>query len=436
MSENITEMGPADRLAPFSDAIFCVNCQRILGVDCSCVPTRSLSVIFKEQSVTGDSGDNGLSPLLDTLTCDDLPAGTPGTHLPDSPEQGWNPGDIPGDNAGDIPRSLSPEYSPRAHVQSRDVTSWTASGLLSQTFTEPRWAVPGVIPEGVTLLAGPPKIGKSWLALDMCVAVASGGKALGSIDVTPGPVLYLALEDTPRRLQKRLRQVLSGSEPPSGLVLAIECPPLPTGGLAQIARWLEMEEKRGNEPRLIVIDVFERVRGPMPANMSAYAADYAAVRAIKTLADAYGVAAVLIHHVRKVGSSDYLSEISGTLGLPGASDTICVLKRSRGEADGLLQITGRDVEEAEYALRFDPGLGAWQLIGLAADLDISDTRRKILAWTRDHPGDRPSQIALGTGIDRELVKKTVVRMASDGQLDTDHQGRYFPPQPTVPIPDA
>jgi hypothetical protein len=415
---------------------FCPDCQRILGLDCECVPTRSLSVIFREQSVIGDSGDSGVSPLAPGLTSSDLPAGTAGTPPPPPLDQPSAPGDNAGDNAGDNPRSLSPDMSRLAVTQAPTVTSWTAAGLLSQTFTEPRWAVPGIIPEGVTLLAGPPKIGKSWLALDMCVAVASGGKALGSIDVRPGPVLYLALEDTPRRLQSRLRQVLAGSAPPSGLVLAIECPPLPSGGLTQIQRWLELEERRGNEPRLIVIDVFERVRGPMPPGQSAYTADYAAVRQIKQLADAYGVAVVLIHHVRKVGSADYLSEISGTLGLPGASDTICVLKRSRGEADGLLQITGRDVEEAEYALRFDPQLGSWQLIGLAADLDITDTRRKILAWIREHPGDRPAAIAIGTGLNKELIKKTAVRMANDSQLDTDHQGRYFPPAPAIELPDV
>lgn len=285
------------------------------------------------------------------------------------------------------------------------------------------------------MLAGAPKVGKSWLALDLCVAVAAGGKALGSVDVEPGPVLYLALEDTPRRLQRRLRQVLAGSPPSPNLVLSIESPPLPDGGLERIEKWLVRREETDTQARLIVIDVFERVRGPMPMGQTAYTADYAAVRAIKTLADAYNVAVLLIHHLRKVTSGDWLSEISGTLGLPGACDTIAVLKRSRGEADGLLQITGRDVEEQEYALRFDPKFGAWSLLGLAADLDVSDTRRKILEWLRAHPGDKPAAIALGTGLNRELVKKTATRMAGDGKLDTDHQGRYFAPQSVIELPD-
>ena len=304
---------------------------------------------------------------------------------------------------------------------------------MAAAFPEPRWAIPGLVPEGVMMLAGAPKMGKSWAALGLHVAVSSGGKALGSIDVEPGPTLYLALEDTGRRLQKRLGQILQGADPPRGLVLGIECPPLPSGGLRLIEAWLAREK----EPRLITIDVFERVRGPMLPGQSAYTADYAAVRQIKQLADAYGVAVILVHHLRKQGNggNDYLSEISGTLGLPGACDTIGILRRSRGDADGLLQITGRDVEEQEYALRFDPKLGAWQMLGLAAELDIPDTRRKILDWIRDHPGDKPAAIAIGTGLNRDLVKKTAGRMADARQLDTDHQGRYFPPQPVIEMPD-
>ncbi|MGI8701240.1 MAG: AAA family ATPase [Nocardioidaceae bacterium] len=93
----------------------------------------------------------------------------------------------------------------------RPRTSWTAAELMACEFPEPRWAVPGIIAEGVTLLAGAPKVGKSWLALGLGIAVATGGKALGALDVMEGDVLYLALEDPPRRLQDRLAKVLSGA---------------------------------------------------------------------------------------------------------------------------------------------------------------------------------------------------------------------------------
>ncbi|MEJ7703487.1 MAG: AAA family ATPase [Geodermatophilaceae bacterium] len=109
-------------------------------------------------------------------------------------------------------------------------TSWTAAELMACDFPEPRWAVPGIIAEGLTLLAGAPKVGKSWLALGLGIAVATGGKALGALDVTAGDVLYLALEDPPRRLQERLAKVLAHSPAPSRLTLSIACEPIPAGG--------------------------------------------------------------------------------------------------------------------------------------------------------------------------------------------------------------
>ncbi|MGN9837471.1 AAA family ATPase [Nonomuraea sp. H19] len=118
-------------------------------------------------------------------------------------------------------------------------TSWTADELMSMTFPETKYAVPGIIAEGLTLPAGPPKVGKSWLSLSTAIAVAAGTKALGSIPVEPGPVLYLALEDTPRRLQSRMAKILHGQPAPAQLTLATSCPTLPTGGAEHIARWLE-----------------------------------------------------------------------------------------------------------------------------------------------------------------------------------------------------
>jgi RecA-family ATPase len=313
---------------------------------------------------------------------------------------------------------------------SQRITAWSAADLLAAQFADPKWAVPGLFPEGLSLLAGPPKIGKSFMALGLAIAIAAGGKAFGSIDVEAGAALYLALEDTPRRLQKRLRQMLAGSPPPPELTLAIESPVMHAGGLAKIDDWLS--KPRDIPPRLVIIDVLEKFRGPVPQGISAYAADYQAISAIKSVADAHGVGIILIHHVRKVSAEDFLSEISGTLGLSGAADTICALKRSRGELDATLHVTGRDVDENEYALTFTPELGLFQLVGLASEYGLSENRRKILAYLRIHEGCKPAEIAIGTSLSRDLVKQTCGRMADDSQLDTDGHGHYFVPQPGEP----
>lgn len=344
---------------------------------------------------------------------------------------------------GDTPLSLKSATPRRAGQRKRrngdtgtptppkaPVSSWTAQDLMAMTFPPAKWAVDGVLVEGVSLIAGPPKAGKSWMALGFCVAVCSGGRALGSIQVEQGQALYLALEDTGRRLQNRMSIVLAGAAAPPGLVLATECPPMRAGGLDLIANWAE----RQANPRLVVVDVFERIRGPASPGDSAYTADYGAVQQIKRLADEHHVSIALIHHVRKVTSTDFINEISGTLGLGGAADTIAVLRRNRGEFDGQFLITGRDVDENEWAVRFDPALGAWQLLGLASEYGLADTRAKILAFVQESGGARLKEIVLGTGLDYELTKKTVQRMSDDGQLQRA-AGRYCTPPP-ISVPSV
>ncbi len=330
----------------------------------------------------------------------------------------------------------APETGPAAAPQLR--TAWTADELMSMTFPEPRWAVPGILAEGVSLLAGPPKVGKSWLSLGLGLSVAAGGKALEAIDVKGGPVLYLALEDTPRRLQSRMGKILQGQKAPAGLTLVTACPTLPQGGEAAIARWLE----RNPDARMVVIDVFAKMRGPAPVGLSAYDADYAAMGHAKRLADTYGVAVVLVHHVRKMGSDDFLAEVSGTNGLAGAADATLVLKRARGQADGVLHVTGRDVDEAEYALSFQAAAGVWHLLdGPPEDHTLSDTRAAILRYVRGNPASTPKAITEATGLAYDNVRKTCKRMADDGQMTADAAGRYRVPTgqvtPSVPaVPEV
>lgn len=315
--------------------------------------------------------------------------------------------------------------------------AWTADKLMDAEFPEPRWAVPGIVAEGLNVLAGPPKVGKSWMSLGLALAVASGGRAFDMLDVDPGPVLYLALEDTPRRLQTRMGKLLGGEPAPAGLTLATTCPTLPAGGDQAIAAWLDQHP----DARMVVLDVFAKMRGPTRQGMAAYDADYAAVSRAKRIADDYGVALVLVHHVRKMASEDFLAEVSGTNGIAGAADAVLVLKRGRNQADGVLNVTGRDVDEAEYGLAFHSGSGAWQLLdGPASDHTLHDTRATILRYLRENPGMGPTAISTNTGLDLASVKQTCRRMASDGQLHSAN-GKYRPTdlgdigsaQPVTPV---
>jgi hypothetical protein len=307
-------------------------------------------------------------------------------------------------------------------------TRWNAAELLGYAFPEQRWAVPGILAEGLNVLVGPPKVGKSWLGLNIAVAIASGGVALGRIRVVEGDVLYLALEDTPRRLQDRLGKVLTGSPAPTRLDIETRCASLDRGGFDLIHSWLCEHP----DARAVIVDVWARVRGFSDPRTNAYESDYAAASKLKALADEFGVTLVCVHHTRKSGADDYVDTVSGSQGIAGCADAILVLSRSRGGADAVMKVTGRDIEETEFALQFAPDIGAWQMLdGPAGDYDLGDTRRRIVHHVRDHGPATPKHIADALDMKEPTVRQTVRRMAEDGQLDTDGNGSYFEPMSPV-----
>ncbi len=287
----------------------------------------------------------------------------------------------------------------------------TAADLMRKEFPEPRWAVPGLFPEGMTLLVGSPKLGKSWLGLNVAVAIALGGRAVGKIPVDQGDVLYLALEDTERRLQERLETTLQGHAAPAFLHITTAWPTLADGGMAHLRAWLASHP----DARLVIIDTFQKIRGPVGTNQNLYAGDYSAAGEIKRVADQYGVAVVLVHHTRKAEAADPLDMVSGTNGLAGAVDTICVLKREVGRADATLYIRGRDVPEADHALSFDPVTCCWTLLGDATEYRTSEERKAIIDLLRDAPDPvTPKAIADALSTKPANTRYLLHRMVKDG----------------------
>ena len=131
-----------------------------------------------------------------------------------------------------------------------------AAALVEKELPPVKWAVSGVLPEGVTILAGKPKMGKSWLGLGLCVSVAAGGYALGKIPAECGGALYLGLEDQERRLQRRLKKILAGDAAPGGLEVAWTWPRLDQGGVEALRTYLEDRP----DIRLVVIDTLKKIR--------------------------------------------------------------------------------------------------------------------------------------------------------------------------------
>ena len=132
---------------------------------------------------------------------------------------------------------------------------FNAADLQAMEFPPINWVVPGILPEGLTILAGKPKLGKSWLALDMALSVAGGGSVLGR-ECEPGPALYLALEDNQRRLQRRLTLIEPHLSWPADLELHTQWPRLDAGGLTSISDWI----KTRDGAKLVIIDTLAVVR--------------------------------------------------------------------------------------------------------------------------------------------------------------------------------
>jgi hypothetical protein len=304
--------------------------------------------------------------------------------------------------------------------------TFTAAELMALEFPRIEWVVPDILPPGVTFLAGKVKMGKSWMSLALCVAVATGGVALATKRVEQGEVLYLALEDHQRRLQKRIRKLLADGSPPVGLHIAVEWPRADEGGVEHLGAFLSAHP----ETRLVVVDTFARFKTRATGRRSQYDEDRDAVDSLGPIAAEHNVAIVLVHHLREAESDDPLDMIHGSAGLTGGVDGALVLKRQRGRADAFLHIDGRDIERpTEIALKFDQDAATWAIVGDAEEYRLSESRFAILRVLEnaDEPLS-PKEIAEMTDAKYGATREMLSQMVKDGQVKNLGRGAYALPK--------
>lgn len=293
----------------------------------------------------------------------------------------------------------------------------SARDLQLKEFPPVSWIVESLIPEGLTLLAGKPKLGKSWLALQLGYAVATGGEFLGR-QAEPGAVLYAALEDNHRRLKSRLQKTRQTNDCwPEKLEFATEWPRLDARGLEALDSWLG----RNPDAKLIIIDTLATVRPTGNANEKIYQADYAALRGLHGLANKLGIAIVVVHHVRKAEAEDPFDTVSGSTGLTGAADATLILSSTpKGK---VLYGRGRDLEEIETAVAFDKETCLWSDLGCPSEA-FGSTTRKAIRDAFKAGLETPKDITKHTGLDYDLCAKTLIRMAESGEACKLGRGRY------------
>jgi DNA-binding transcriptional ArsR family regulator len=299
-------------------------------------------------------------------------------------------------------------------------TGISARDLMAKTFPPLKFVVPGYVVEGLTVFAGAPKIGKSWAVLDWAVAVAGGSVAFGSVQCQQGAVLYLALEDNERRLQSRLRQ-MDVADAPEALTFETEWPDLDGKCIARLESWLNSS----TNPRLIIVDVFAKVRGASSGKETQYELDYKNAAKLQNLAISFGVAVVLVHHTRKQDADDPFDAVSGTRGITGAADSVLVLRKEQSSQQPILYGRGRDLPEIESALVFQSDACRWEILGDASLIAHTVERREILQVLGRAVGPMaPTEIAEALGKKRSTVNHTLTKLYESGKVEKHSKGRY------------
>ena len=227
----------------------------------------------------------------------------------------------------------------------------SAASLDARYIPPPKFVVPDIIPCGLTILASPPKFGKSWMCLDMAISVATGTPFMG-IPTKKDGVIYLALEDGDYRLQSRARKVAGERGLPENLLLAKQAPTLPDGLLPQLGA---LVDSCPVVPSLLIIDTLQTIRGTAAKTEGAYGYDYRELGQLHQFALDKNLAVVLVHHLNKRGDdNDFVSRLNGTTGVAGAADSIITLTRaSRGSEETKMSITGRDIKDRTLLIKMD-----------------------------------------------------------------------------------
>jgi RecA-family ATPase len=316
---------------------------------------------------------------------------------------------------------------------------WNARELITTDFPDPVWIIPGMIPEGLMILAGKPKVGKSWLALCLALSVAHGRYALGQIPLeSSSGVLYLALEDSEARLKSRL-QTLSDETMPDGLDFCTE--------------WLRgeegcqaLQEYLGAHPhvKLVIIDVWQKFRSAKSGRgrTDQYVEAYDEFTQLLKISKGFHIAIIILTHAKKDFNpdGDWIDAVLGSTGASGAADTIALLTKIRGQADAVIKMTGRDLQDdIELALSRDDH-SAWNIMGDATEFQITKQQGNILAalkavYAQKRTPVCQKEVIAYLGFEQQSKEARNVRfhisaLARRGLIQSPAYGKYSPIEKT------
>jgi hypothetical protein len=298
---------------------------------------------------------------------------------------------------------------------------WSVAELLATEFPEPTWAIPDLLPTGLVVLAGRPKLGKSWLALQMAVAVGTGGKVLGR-DAARGKVFYLALEDSERRIRRRLER--QGAPADGRIDFRFDWQPLSRGGTADLMATLNEQSYT-----LVVIDTISRALGM--ADQMDQADMTVSLGGLQRLAIERDITILLVDHHRKGGAQsvgDVVDDVMGATSKVGVADAAMGLYRERRKREAVLKVTGRDIDDQELAIAFDPVTCCWQYEGDAHAVRAESVQGEILEALTELGGTATTaQIAKWLNKPADNVSRELAELVAKGKVSRgERQGKEVP----------
>lgn len=299
------------------------------------------------------------------------------------------------------------------------LSTLTDTQILSKSYNEPEFIVPNSVPVGLTILAGKPKSGKSLFALDMACSLANGVRLLGIYDLVQQEVLFLALEDSELRLQKRINRLTEDPQGTGRLHFATECARLDHGFFDHIKNWLAEKPNI----KLVVIDTFNRVRKLKRRGTTPYEKDYNEINELKKFADDHKIAILVIHHLRKSEAKDVTDMISGSVGITAAADAILILQKERGSNQATFFATGRDIPDFEIGLTLNPESLCWEISTPTEQL--TNERVEVLAvLKKENRPMRLGEIASALNKKNNNVHKLISGLIVAGKVEKISYGIY------------
>ena len=306
--------------------------------------------------------------------------------------------------------------------------------LMVEDIPALKFAVPKILPEGLVCIAGRPKAMKSWTALLIAYSVQNGLEIWGN-QCEKGDTLYLALEDSKRRMKSRIQKL--GFSELDAPTINLEAPYLNMGLEESIQEWINSV----SNPKLVVIDTLARVK-PKTKRTSGtvYDLDNELLRKIQKLGMDNGITISFITHLSKASQDYSFDKITGSVGLQGMTDAMWLLDRGDNQPNASLIGRGRDIEDFEYSLEWDDESWRYKYKGIKWELELSESRKAILNHMKGFLEQgkqevQPKDIYNAMGFkasqkEAKNISKTMERMQKDFTL---HQGKVYG---TYALPEA